>query len=131
MTFLIKQYSKITPSFSKNPRKKVFFCGNLNLSLYIWIIKSIWSLFREKGILTLRIYQYWIFHPSVIEICFEMLKSSEHEKLRRYSSYKSPNFLECTEVFSWSPNFNLLSIPYIIHPLALAYDNLKSKPLGN
>ena len=35
---------------------------------------------REKGITTLRIYQYRIFHHTVIETCFEMLKSSEHEK---------------------------------------------------
>ena len=27
----------------------------------------------------------------VIETCFEMLKSSEHEKLWRYSNYKSAN----------------------------------------
>ena len=32
---LIKQYSKITPSLSKNPQKKVFFGDNLNQSLYI------------------------------------------------------------------------------------------------
>ena len=36
---------------------------------------------REKGIATLRIYQYGIFHHTGIETCFEMLKSSEQEKL--------------------------------------------------
>ena len=30
---------------------------------------------REKGITTLRIYQYRIFYHSVIETCFDMLKS--------------------------------------------------------
>ena len=50
----------------------------------------------------LRIYQCWKFHHTVIETCFEMLKSSEHEKSWRYSSYKSLiffslfwNFLHC------------------------------------
>ena len=41
---------------------------------------------REKVITTLKIYQYWIFHHTVSETCFEMLKSSEHEKLGRYSN---------------------------------------------
>ena len=36
---------------------------------------------REKVITTLQIYQYQIFHHTVIETCFEMLKSTEHEKL--------------------------------------------------
>ena len=36
---------------------------------------------RSKGITTLRIYQYGIFHYTMIETCFEMLKSSEHKKL--------------------------------------------------
>ena len=53
---------------------------------------------REKGITTLRTYQYWIFHHTVIETCFEMLKSSEREKLWCYSSYKSPYILDCSEV---------------------------------
>ena len=51
---------------------------------------------REKGITTLINIQYWIFHHIVIETCFKMLKSSEHRKLRRY---KSPQFLDCSEVF--------------------------------
>ena len=50
-------------------------------------------IFREKGITTLQISQYWIFQHAVIETCFEMLESSEHEKVWRFSSYKSPNFL--------------------------------------
>ena len=37
--------------------------------------------FRKKGITTLRIYQCGIFPYTVIETCFEMLKSTEHEKL--------------------------------------------------
>ena len=36
---------------------------------------------REKRISTLRIDQYWIFYYTVIETCFEIQKSSEHEKL--------------------------------------------------
>ena len=35
---------------------------------------------REKGITTLKIYKYWIFSHTVIETCFEILKSPEHEK---------------------------------------------------
>ena len=35
---------------------------------------------REKWITSLRTYQYKIFHLTVIEICFEMLNSSEHDK---------------------------------------------------
>ena len=54
---------------------------------------------REKGIPTLRTYKYWVIYHTVIETCFEILKSSEHEKLWRYSSNKSPNFLDCSEVF--------------------------------
>ena len=54
---------------------------------------------QREGITTLRIYQYCIFHHTVIETCFEILKSSEHEKLGHYSSYKSPNFLDCSVVF--------------------------------
>ena len=69
------------------------------LLVYEWIlmsqsIKSKTTVQRE-GITTLRIYQYWIFHHTVIETCFEMLKPSEHKKSWRYSSYKSPNFLFC------------------------------------
>ena len=36
--------------------------------------------------------QYWIFYHKLIETYFEILKSSEHQKLGRYSNYKSPNF---------------------------------------
>ena len=39
----------------------------------------------------------------MIETCFEMLKSSEHEKLERYSNYKSSNFKDCSEVRSAVP----------------------------
>ena len=68
------------------------------LRLWIKLSKNSVSSFREnlqKGrerVTTLRIYQYWIFHHTVIETSLEMLKSSEHKKLRRYSNYKSPNF---------------------------------------
>ena len=36
---------------------------------------------REKGITTFRTYLYRIFHHTVIKTYFEMLKSSENEKL--------------------------------------------------
>ena len=45
---------------------------------------------------------------SMIETCFKLIKSSEHQKLWRYSSYKSPNILDCSEDFSWFPNLILL-----------------------
>ena len=51
---------------------------------------------------------------------FEFLKSSEHEKL--YDAIQvinPPIFLIVLKFFGWSPNFNLLSIKYILHPLAL------------
>ena len=48
---------------------------------------------------------------------FGMLNPANTIKSWRYSNYKSPNF--CWLFFSWSPNFNLLSIPYILHPFAL------------
>ena len=53
----------------------------------------------------------------MIETCFEMLKSSEQEKLRRFSTYKSPNFYDCSEVFIAGPP---ISIYYPFRPLALA-----------
>ena len=45
---------------------------------FFTMIKSL-SISREKGITTLKIYQYRIFHHTRIETCFEMLKSSEHK----------------------------------------------------
>ena len=55
--------------------------------------------FKEKGITTLRIYQYRIFHHTVIENCFEMLKSSAHEKNDdAIETINPPNFYDCTEV---------------------------------
>ena len=75
---------------------------------------------REKGITTLRIYQYWKFHNTVIETC---LRCKIPQNPRNYDASQGinpPIFFYCSEVFfSWYPNFNLLSIPYIIHPLAL------------
>ena len=46
----------------------------LIVSTILRIIKN-----REKGITTLRIYQYRIFHHTVIETCFDMLKSLKHK----------------------------------------------------
>ena len=80
----------------------------LDFSLLLLVKLSLWILFtflvshpRKKGIATLRIYQCWILNHKVIETCFEMLKSSEHENLRSYSSYWFSRF-------NWSPNLKLL-----------------------
>ena len=62
-----------------------FFISNLNI-----LNNSVIT--REKGITTLRINQYWIFHFTEIETYFEKLESSEHEKLGRSSNYKFLNF---------------------------------------
>ena len=52
-----------------------------------------------RGTLTIiAVDQYWIFHHSVIETCFEMLKSSEHKKSLRYSNYEYSNFKDCYKV---------------------------------
>ena len=42
-------------------------------------------------------------HYTVIETCFEMLKSSEHKILRRNLQFKSNNFEDCSEVRSADP----------------------------
>ena len=47
---------------------------------------------REKGITTLRNYQYWIFHHTVIETYFEMLNFSEDEKLGASQTINIPIF---------------------------------------
>ena len=87
------------------------------LSSIIQIVFTIGITIRKKEITTLRINLYWIFHHTVIETCFEIIKYSEHEKLWRYSTYKSPNSLDFLILLSWSPNLNLLFIPYIIRTL--------------
>ena len=60
---------------------------------------------------------------AVIETRFEMLKYSEHRNHNAIQVIKSLNFFDFLKVFSWSPNFNLPYIPYIIHPLALQTTN--------
>ena len=80
---------------------------------------------RKKGISIiyisiisiLRIYQYWIFNHTVIKTCFEILKSSEHEKLWRYLNYKSPNFQDCSEAISADPpiSFYYMKSTYLTH----------------
>ena len=61
---------------------------------------------QREGTTTLRIDQYWIFHYTVIETWLKMIKPSELKKWWRHSSFKSPNFLDCSEVRSaWSPNY--------------------------
>ena len=52
---------------------------------------------EKKGITTLRFYQFWIFHHTMSETCFELLKSSEYYILW---CYKSSNFYDCSEVRS-------------------------------
>ena len=68
--------------------------------------------------------QFWIFRHTVIETCFKMLNSSDHEKLWCYSCYKFSKFFDCFKFFSWSSNFNLISIRYIVNPLALPDDGV-------
>ena len=63
---------------------------------------------ERKGLL----YKYWIFHHTIIETGFKMLKSSEHEKLWRYSSHKSVIFLDGPPVSIFYP-FCTLSIPWL------------------
>ena len=83
------------------------------------LYNTIW-ITREKGITTLRTYQYWIFHNTVIETCFEILKSSETEELGRYLSYISPNlffrlfwsFLAVPPMSIYYP-FRTFSIPWL------------------
>ena len=78
--------------------------------------KCIPPIIIEKGITTLRIYQCWISRHSVNETCFELLKSSDYDATQVINPQ---NFKIVLKFSSWSPNFNLLFIPYIIHPLTL------------
>ena len=50
--------------------------------------------FNREGITNIRIYQSLFHHYT----CYEMLKSSEHEKLRRYTNYEPQNLKDCSEV---------------------------------
>ena len=77
----------------------IYFCQSILLiycpsSVQMCPSLGIWEYIthREKGITTLRKYQYWKFHHTVIKTCFKMLKSFEHEKSWLYSNNKSPNF---------------------------------------
>ena len=49
--------------------------------------------FIEKEITTLRIYQYWIFHHTVIETWFEMPKLSENERNYVAIQFINPSIL--------------------------------------
>ena len=78
-----------------------------NIIIYIKLcINKLYISLSFQSIINLRIYQYRIFHHTVTKTCFEMLKSSEHEKSRRYLNYKSPNFV--LELDRWSLNLILL-----------------------
>ena len=55
-------------------------------TVILYIIQS-----REKGLLLQKSIKKN--YQTVIETCFEMLKSSEHKILCRKSNYKSPNFM--------------------------------------
>ena len=72
-------------------------------------LSIILSMTREKGITTLRTYQYQIFHHPVIETCFAMLKSSEHERYYDAIQTINPPILRIVrKLYCWSPNFILL-----------------------
>ena len=82
-------------------------------------LQYMYCLPEKEGIPTLRTYKYWIIYHTVIETCFELLKSSEHEKLWGYSSNKTPNFFRLFCSFLTGPPiticypFRTLSIPWI------------------
>ena len=92
-------YTLLVPYQIKNTQILKSALG-INFSICNLIILNNSVTTREKGISTRRINQYWIFHHTLIETYFEMLKSSEHEILGRSSNYKSPIFQDCSEVRS-------------------------------
>ena len=55
---------------------------NHNLVRILLILDRILLLIREKGITTLRIYQYGIFHHTVIETCFEMQNTRNYNVIQ-------------------------------------------------
>ena len=60
-----------------------------SFKIEFWIIVDCGFSKGYIGITTLKIYQYRIFDKAVIETCFEMLKSLEHQKLGCISNHKS------------------------------------------
>ena len=74
----------------------------------ITVIILYWLKSERKGLLLYKSINMKIFHHTVIDTCFEMLKSSEHEKLCRYSNYEPPILKIVLKLISWSPNLILL-----------------------
>ena len=85
------------------PKLQNSICGSIKLCIFIILRLKNMYFFREKGITTIRIYLFSILNISSYSgIETEMIKSSEHEKLGRYSNYKSLNF-KISEVSSAYP----------------------------
>ena len=63
----------------KFQRQNTIFSEIQSTSTYWFVLEELFIvlLFREKGITTLRIYQYRIFQHTMIETCFEMLRTQE------------------------------------------------------
>ena len=76
------------------------------LYCYIYIIQCKIYTQRERDYYSTNLSILNISSYTGIETCFEMLISSEHEKLWCYTCYKSPNILDCSEVFRLVPQFN-------------------------
>ena len=81
----------LSKSEGEMPLNKVYFLrdkGSLTCSCYYSKITSTFPKF-----VNIFDYEDILFHHTVIEICYEKLKSSEREKLKEYPSYKSPNWI--------------------------------------
>ena len=64
-------------------------------------------MFRKKGISTLRIYQYWIFHHTYW-LKPVLMKSSGHEKLWRFQIINPPIFNIALKLGQLFPQLNIL-----------------------
>ena len=62
----------------------------------------------NKGITTPRIYQYWIFHHTTLETCFEMLNPQNTRNYDSIQTINPPIFKIFLNLICWSPNFILL-----------------------
>ena len=83
-------------------------------------------IYREKGISTLQIYQYWIFHHTVIE---PVLRCKNPQNTKNYDAIQvinTPIFLIILKFFGWSPNFNLRS--FLTVPLFLYFGSEQFHP---
>ena len=83
LTYNILAYLSFPQKYNQKLKRKIMY-QTVSSILYKQIQTLVKDKFdqREKGITTtLRIYLYQIFHHTVIETYFEMLKSSDHENL--------------------------------------------------